>query len=198
MTTLRGRENVSKTRRIEEEKRATRDHHRLWPPPKTDPPTPPPAPPRAGEHEYHQPRTLCVLCGPDVLIDEDGCCQSCGACAHGPWVSRIRITPYHPKEQQQPRDRVSVPIETFGELCDLMQLFETQATALLEDVQREREVRHQLVEALRDTLLSPALGAWPPPNVRAQANRAIRAADALDTEPLCPGQTGAGDKTKEE
>lgn len=31
-------------------------------------------------------RTLCVECGPNVRIDEDGCCLGCGASAIGHWL----------------------------------------------------------------------------------------------------------------
>ena len=31
-------------------------------------------------------RTFCVECGPDVSIDEDGCCLSCGTSAVGRWL----------------------------------------------------------------------------------------------------------------
>jgi type 1 glutamine amidotransferase len=30
----------------------------------------------------------CPQCGPGVSIDEDGCCESCGATATGAWASR--------------------------------------------------------------------------------------------------------------
>ncbi len=32
--------------------------------------------------------TFCVECGPNVSIDEDGCCVSCGNCAVGAWLDR--------------------------------------------------------------------------------------------------------------
>lgn len=31
--------------------------------------------------------TLCVECGPNVVVDEDGCCELCGNGAVGSWVS---------------------------------------------------------------------------------------------------------------
>lgn len=34
-------------------------------------------------------RTLCVECGPDVRIDEDGCCALCGGTAVGTWLDKI-------------------------------------------------------------------------------------------------------------
>lgn len=36
-------------------------------------------------------RTFCPECGPNVYIDEDGCCTECGALATGEWVSRISV-----------------------------------------------------------------------------------------------------------
>lgn len=36
-------------------------------------------------------KTFCVQCGPNVLIDEDGCCTTCGGDAAGPWVERVRL-----------------------------------------------------------------------------------------------------------
>ena len=33
-------------------------------------------------------RTLCVECGPDVSIDEDGCCTMCGNGAIGAWLDK--------------------------------------------------------------------------------------------------------------
>ena len=32
--------------------------------------------------------SLCVECGPDVRVDEDGCCAACGASAMGPWADK--------------------------------------------------------------------------------------------------------------
>ena len=32
--------------------------------------------------------SLCVECGPNVRVDEDGCCAACGASAMGPWADR--------------------------------------------------------------------------------------------------------------
>jgi hypothetical protein len=40
-----------------------------------------PSDPRAGKY-----LTLCVECGPNVAIDEDGCCVTCGATAIGTWL----------------------------------------------------------------------------------------------------------------
>jgi hypothetical protein len=31
-------------------------------------------------------RTFCVQCGPGIVIDEDGCCATCGATATGKWA----------------------------------------------------------------------------------------------------------------
>ena len=36
--------------------------------------------------------TFCPECGPNVKIDEDGCCVGCGATAIGPGVDRLRAT----------------------------------------------------------------------------------------------------------
>lgn len=36
--------------------------------------------------EGHYERSLCVECGPDVDVDEDGCCATCGATAVGNWL----------------------------------------------------------------------------------------------------------------
>lgn len=33
--------------------------------------------------------TLCVECGPNVRIDSDGCCWSCGGNAIGTWLDRV-------------------------------------------------------------------------------------------------------------
>ncbi len=35
-------------------------------------------------------RTLCVECGPNVFIDVDGCCTTCGATATGTWLAALR------------------------------------------------------------------------------------------------------------
>ena len=32
--------------------------------------------------------SLCVECGPNVRVDEDGCCAACGASATGPWADK--------------------------------------------------------------------------------------------------------------
>jgi hypothetical protein len=32
--------------------------------------------------------SLCVECGPNVRVDEDGCCAACGASAMGPWADK--------------------------------------------------------------------------------------------------------------
>ena len=32
--------------------------------------------------------SLCVECGPDVNVDEDGCCTMCGGTALGTWLFR--------------------------------------------------------------------------------------------------------------
>lgn len=37
------------------------------------------------------PRTLCLQCGPNAMIDEDGCCAICGATATGPWLEYVRV-----------------------------------------------------------------------------------------------------------
>lgn len=34
--------------------------------------------------------TFCVQCGPNVAIDEDGCCATCGADASGPAVNHLK------------------------------------------------------------------------------------------------------------
>jgi len=34
--------------------------------------------------------TLCPQCGPDVPIDDDGCCIACGCDASGPGVDTVR------------------------------------------------------------------------------------------------------------
>jgi hypothetical protein len=41
------------------------------------------ASPQAGEPEW---ATLCVECGPNVQVDEDGCCRTCGNGAIGTWL----------------------------------------------------------------------------------------------------------------
>jgi hypothetical protein len=33
--------------------------------------------------------TLCVECGPEVAVDEDGCCATCGNGATGTWLWRL-------------------------------------------------------------------------------------------------------------
>lgn len=33
--------------------------------------------------------SLCLECGPNISVDEEGCCSSCGAQAFGPWLERI-------------------------------------------------------------------------------------------------------------
>lgn len=33
-------------------------------------------------------RTFCVECGPNVKVDEDGCCVTCGGNAMGRWAER--------------------------------------------------------------------------------------------------------------
>ncbi len=35
--------------------------------------------------------SLCLECGPNVTVDEDGCCSGCGATAIGEWLERHRI-----------------------------------------------------------------------------------------------------------
>lgn len=38
--------------------------------------------------------SLCVECGPNVNIDEDGCCVTCGGAAVGAWLyARLRKGP---------------------------------------------------------------------------------------------------------
>lgn len=32
--------------------------------------------------------SLCVECGPNVRVDEDGCCAACGASAMGLWADK--------------------------------------------------------------------------------------------------------------
>lgn len=34
--------------------------------------------------------SLCVECGPNVKVDEDGCCAACGATATGHWLDSYR------------------------------------------------------------------------------------------------------------
>ena len=34
--------------------------------------------------------SLCVECGPNVCVDEDGCCASCGGSAIGSWLDKYR------------------------------------------------------------------------------------------------------------
>jgi hypothetical protein len=43
------------------------------------------AAPQAGEPGW---ATLCVECGPNVRVDEDGCCLTCGNGAVGTWLYR--------------------------------------------------------------------------------------------------------------
>lgn len=31
--------------------------------------------------------SLCPECGPDVAVDEDGCCVTCGATSTGAWIA---------------------------------------------------------------------------------------------------------------
>ena len=39
-------------------------------------------------------KTLCPQCGPDVKVDDDGCCKECGATATGDWVSICYREPF--------------------------------------------------------------------------------------------------------
>lgn len=49
------------------------------------------------DEALHRPKTLCVECGPNVSIDEDGCCIACGATATGKWLKkRARNAPKDP------------------------------------------------------------------------------------------------------
>lgn len=34
--------------------------------------------------------TFCVQCGPNVRVDEDGCCVHCGVTAIGPYADELR------------------------------------------------------------------------------------------------------------
>lgn len=34
-------------------------------------------------------RSLCVMCGPDVSVDEDGCCATCGASCLGEYAETL-------------------------------------------------------------------------------------------------------------
>lgn len=43
------------------------------------------------EAPARRPKTFCVQCGPNVAIDGDGCCATCGGGAVGPWVDRVRV-----------------------------------------------------------------------------------------------------------
>lgn len=81
--------------------------------------------------------TLCPECGPNVLVDEDGCCNGCGACATGRGVEAvIRII----EERDQLRDRVTEP-SWFLELTHLLQTQDNRITAdPLFCVQQERRV----------------------------------------------------------
>lgn len=42
----------------------------------------------ACKRKRRQVASLCVECGPNVKVDEDGCCKSCGATATGAWLDR--------------------------------------------------------------------------------------------------------------
>lgn len=42
-----------------------------------------------GCDEWH---SLCVECGPNVGVDEDGCCATCGATAMGAYLDAFRVT----------------------------------------------------------------------------------------------------------
>lgn len=44
------------------------------------------APEQAEERTPQDWLTLCVACGPNVAVDEDGCCVECGATAMGEWL----------------------------------------------------------------------------------------------------------------
>lgn len=39
------------------------------------------------------PKSLCLECGPNVPVDEDGCCGTCGRDAVGPWLEKVRVEP---------------------------------------------------------------------------------------------------------
>ena len=41
--------------------------------------------------------TLCPECGPNVIVDEDGCCATCGGTATGAWLDNTP-TAERPKE----------------------------------------------------------------------------------------------------
>ena len=40
--------------------------------------------------------SLCVECGPNVRVDEDGCCTSCGSQAMGAWLDALRAAGRQP------------------------------------------------------------------------------------------------------
>lgn len=53
--------------------------------------------------------SLCVECGPNVSVDEDGCCAACGATAMGAWLNK------HRAEQKAPRGEAPVdPFDSGG------------------------------------------------------------------------------------
>lgn len=48
----------------------------------------------AGTPETERPPgSLCLECGPNVPVDEYGCCPTCGRDAIGPWLEKVRVKP---------------------------------------------------------------------------------------------------------
>lgn len=46
--------------------------------------------------------SLCVECGPNVGVDEDGCCAGCGATAMGAWLDSLRaLAPKRPAKRKK-------------------------------------------------------------------------------------------------
>lgn len=50
--------------------------------------------------------SFCAECGPNVLVDEDGCCGTCGGCAMGTWlhensVRLVRVAARTPKRRKR-------------------------------------------------------------------------------------------------
>lgn len=58
---------------------------------------------------WRTPDTLCVECGPDVRVDEDGCCETCGAQATGSWLVQAVRTLSDDLDDLEQKARAALP-----------------------------------------------------------------------------------------
>lgn len=85
-------------------------------------------------------RTLCPECGPNVAIDEEGCCATCGATATGRWLEA------HPSlgaQQAELLGELAVKTEALSALEELVRCYQEEPRYCGQCMTDEQHVRYE-------------------------------------------------------